>query len=137
MVGAVDSPTRFAAIQEIPPLTVGIFRVGREHTPAGVLFIAAVGDGVIAPVGLAGIAAQVGCYLSIGIIIVGITTASSAPWLIAGCAMVVATGAPAEQVAVNIAGCSAILGIADIFPLVNGKLPVWRGGAADVLQVTW
>ena len=107
----------------------------RQRAPTAVHRIAAVADGVVAPVGLAVAFVEVGTGAVIGIVsaIIGV----GAPRLIAHGPMVVAARAPAEEVAVNSLALAALSIVTKIIPLVLREFPVRRGGTADVLQVAF
>ena len=50
--------------------------------------------------------------------------------------MIIAAGAPAEQVAINVLVLTVLVcRCSEVIPLVLGELPIRRGGTADVLQV--
>ena len=87
-----------------------------------------------APVGLARLVIQIASGLTIGVIVaVGL---AYAPGLVADGAVVVAAGAPPEEVAVCVLAVAVLArGGAKDIPLVMREFPVRRGGAADVLQV--
>ena len=87
-----------------------------------------------APVGLARLVIQIASGLTIGVIVaVGL---AYAPGLVADGAVVVAAGAPPEEVAVCVLAVAVLAsGGAKDIPLVLREFPVRRGSAADVLQV--
>ena len=94
---AASSSTR---IENIHPLIFG------QCPPAAVLFVAPVADGVIAPVGFSGLVIQIVSSATVCVIIA--VSLARAPRLVADSTVVIATGAPTEEVAVNIGVCASL-----------------------------
>ena len=124
-LGITDACGRCAGIEDIYPFGTG------QRSPL-VFLAAAVAYRVVTPIGIAGFVEQVFIGPTVGIIfsIIIITT----PRLVAGGTVVVAARSPAEEVVIGGRNAGA-LSITKIIPLVVGKLPVRRGGTANVLQV--
>lgn len=125
-LGIADATRCTAGFEQIQPLLFG------EGAPTTVLLVTAVADGIVAPVGLAGLVEQVVSGVAVGIVVARITR-TCAPRLVAVGPVVISASAPAKQVAVHVL-CITVLasGSSKIIPLVIGKLPIRCLGAAII-----